>query len=65
MKQSEFINCTTSFHNVEKKKARGRALKLYFRENNPISYYKVEKKKARGRALKLTGCLIPLIASSW
>ena len=39
-------------HSVEKKKARGRALKQYELINCTTSYKNVEKKKARVRALK-------------
>ena len=56
MKQSQEYICVP-LNEVEKKKARGRALKLFIISFTFSSSKKVEKKKARGRALKQTQSL--------
>ena len=54
MKQLFGIIIYQLYVGVEKKKARGRALKRNFSYTENSYSARVEKKKARGRALKLT-----------
>ena len=63
MKQSQEYICVP-LNEVEKKKARGRALKRNSSFKFVIFVYKVEKKKARGRALKQSCDLMVLLATT-